>query len=79
MLCCVPQAVVPDTLTYEDSFRVVILQFLDRFNFDLGTVKRSCVHFVQLDGRIIPFDTFNTFHRPGAAGKAALGRGRSAA
>lgn len=78
LLCCLPQAVVPDTLAYEHTFRVVISQFLDRFNFDLGTVKRSCVHFVEPDGRIIPFDTYNTFYRPGAAGTAALSRGRAA-
>ena len=68
LLCCLPDAVVPDEIAYEHTFRVVISQFLDRFNFDLGTVKRSCVHFVEPDGRIIPFDTFNTFYRPGAPG-----------
>lgn len=78
LLCCLPEAVVPENLTYEHTFRVVISQFLDRFNFDLGTVKRSCVHFVEPDGRIIPFDTYNTFYRPGAAGEAALRRGRAA-
>jgi uncharacterized radical SAM superfamily Fe-S cluster-containing enzyme len=72
LLCCLPDARVPAAIAYEDTFRVVISQFLDRFNFDLGTVKRSCVHFVEPDGRIIPFDTFNTFYRPGAAGNAVL-------
>lgn len=76
LLCCLPEAAVPQDLAYEHTFRVVISQFLDRFNFDLGTVKRSCVHFVQPDGRIIPFDTFNTFYRPGAAGAEALRRGQ---
>ena len=76
LLCCLPHAMVPEQLGYANSFRVVILQFLDRFNFDLATVKRSCVHFVQPDGRIIPFDTFNTFYREGAIGNAALARGR---
>jgi uncharacterized radical SAM superfamily Fe-S cluster-containing enzyme len=76
LLCCLPEAVVPDAVTYENTFRVVISQFLDRFNFDLGTVKRSCVHFVEPDGRIIPFDTYNTFYRPGAAGAAALRKGQ---
>jgi uncharacterized radical SAM superfamily Fe-S cluster-containing enzyme len=75
LLCCLPEAVVPDNLAYEHTFRVVISQFLDRYNFDLGTVKRSCVHFVEPDGRIIPFDTYNTFYRPGAAGNGALARG----
>lgn len=79
VLCCLPDAVVPESVTYEQTFRVVIMQFLDRFNFDLGTVKRSCVHFVQPDGRIIPFDTFNTFYRPGAAGNGALARGQARA
>jgi uncharacterized radical SAM superfamily Fe-S cluster-containing enzyme len=77
LLCCLPEAVVPDEVVYENTFRVVISQFLDRFNFDLGTVKRSCVHFVEPDGQIYPFDTFNTFYRPGAAGAGALARGRA--
>ena len=76
LLCCLPEAAVPQEVSYENTFRVVISQFLDRFNFDLGTVKRSCVHFVQPDGQIIPFDTFNTFYRPGAAGAGALLAGR---
>ena len=78
VLCCLPDAVVPDGLSYEHTFRVVIMQFLDRFNFDIATVKRSCLHFVQPDGQIIPFDTFNTFYREGAAGRGALARGRGA-
>ena len=74
VLCCLPQAAVPQHIGYEHTFRVVIVQFMDRFNFDLGGVKRSCVHFVEPDGKIYPFDTFNTFYREGAAGRAALGR-----
>jgi hypothetical protein len=77
LLCCLPDVAAPEGLAYEHTFRVVISQFLDRYNFDLGTVKRSCVHFVQPDGQIIPFDTFNTFYRPGAAGNAALALGRA--
>lgn len=71
VLCCLPEAAVPQEVSYEQTFRVVIIQFLDRFNFDLGTVKRSCVHFVEPDGKIYPFDTFNTFYREGAVGKQA--------
>ncbi len=76
LLCCLPDAAVPQNLSYENTFRVVISQFLDKYNFDLGTVKRSCVHFVEPDGQIIPFDTFNTFYRPGAAGNEALIRSK---
>jgi uncharacterized radical SAM superfamily Fe-S cluster-containing enzyme len=79
LLCCLPEAAVPLEITYENTFRVVVSQFLDRFNFDLATVKRSCVHFVQPDGRIIPFDTYNTFYRPGAPGAQALAKGRMSA
>jgi 7,8-dihydro-6-hydroxymethylpterin dimethyltransferase len=77
LLCCLPHAMVPQELSYANSFRVVILQFLDRYNFDLATVKRSCVHFVQPDGKIIPFDTFNTFYRDGAEGASVLARARA--
>ena len=77
LLCCLPQAMVPAELTYANSFRVVILQFLDRYNFDLATVKRSCVHFVTEEGQIIPFDTYNTFYRSGAEGADVLARHRS--
>ena len=78
VLCCLPDAVVPEGISYENTFRVVVMQFLDRFNFDIATVKRSCVHFVQPDGQIIPFDTFNTFYRPGAAGARLLARAKGA-
>jgi len=79
VLCCLPQAMVPGELSYANSFRVVILQFLDRYNFDLGTVKRSCVHFVTGDGQIIPFDTYNTFYREGAEGAGVVTRHRALA
>lgn len=71
VLCCLPEAAVPQEIAYEHTFRVVIVQFMDRYNFDLGGVKRSCVHFVEPDGKIYPFDTFNTFYRQGAAGQTA--------
>ncbi|MBX9885802.1 MAG: radical SAM protein [Novosphingobium sp.] len=76
VLCCLPQALVPEDLGYAQTFRVVIMQFLDRYNFDLATVKRSCVHFVTPDRQIIPFDTYNTFYRPGAEGAPVLARTR---
>ena len=72
LFCCLPEIETPSSLGYADTFKVVIIQFLDRFNFDLGTVKRSCIHFVTADGRMIPFDTFNNFYRPGAPGAAKL-------
>ena len=63
LLCCLPSFELPEGIGYDNVFRVVIVQFLDRYNFDLGQVKRSCIHFVTSEGRIIPFDTYNLFYR----------------
>jgi uncharacterized radical SAM superfamily Fe-S cluster-containing enzyme len=65
LLCCLPQVEVPEDLGYDKIFRVVIVQFLDRFNFCIAAVKRSCIHFVTPYGKIIPFDTYNLFYRDG--------------
>jgi hypothetical protein len=62
VFCCLPKIDVPH-LTYENMFRVIIMQFLDIYNFDVRSVKKSCVHIVHKDGRIIPFDTMNIFYR----------------
>jgi 7,8-dihydro-6-hydroxymethylpterin dimethyltransferase len=66
LLCCLPQFEAPASLGYENVFRVTIVQFLDRFNFCVGNVKRSCIHFVTPNGQIIPFDTYNLFYRDGS-------------
>lgn len=65
LLCCLPQVEVPDDLGYDKVFRIVIVQFLDKYNFCVATVKRSCIHFVTAEGKIIPFDTYNLFYREG--------------
>ncbi len=62
LLCCLPKIVAPN-LNYDNVFRVIIMQFLDAYNFDVRAVKKSCVHIVHKDGRIIPFDTMNLFYR----------------
>jgi uncharacterized radical SAM superfamily Fe-S cluster-containing enzyme len=63
LLCCLPMVQVPDAMTYDKIFRVLIIQFMDAQNFDVRSVKKSCIHVVHPDGRIIPFDTFNLFYR----------------
>ncbi|MCM3260591.1 radical SAM protein [Paenibacillus lautus] len=63
LLCCLPLAAVPEQITYDNVFRVIIMQFLDAHNFDVRSVKKSCVHIVHPDGRMIPFDTYNMFYR----------------
>ncbi|HEX4055262.1 MAG TPA: radical SAM protein [Tepidisphaeraceae bacterium] len=65
LLCCLPQVAVPPSITYDNIFRIIIMQFLDAWNFDVRSVKKTCVHIVHPDGRIIPFDTYNLFYRDG--------------
>lgn len=68
LLCCLPLMSVPEGFTYENIFRIMIVQFMDAYNFDVRSVKRSCIHIAHSDGRIIPFDTYNLFYREGSAG-----------
>jgi len=73
LLCCLPEVPLPAGLGYEDTFRVVIVEFMDAHNFCLGRVKRSCIHFVTPEEKIIPFETYNLFYRDAAA-RARLAR-----
>jgi uncharacterized radical SAM superfamily Fe-S cluster-containing enzyme len=65
LLCCLPQVAVPEGLGYENVFRVMIVQFIDAYAFDVRSVKKTCIHIVHPDGRLIPFDTYNLFYRDG--------------
>jgi uncharacterized radical SAM superfamily Fe-S cluster-containing enzyme len=63
LLCCLPQVRAPAEISYRSVFRVLIMAFMDATNFDLRAMKKSCVHIVQADGTVIPFETFNLFYR----------------
>jgi hypothetical protein len=63
LLCCLPLVAADPAISYDSVFRIIIMQFLDAQNFDVRSVKKTCVHIVHPDGRIIPFDTFNMFYR----------------
>lgn len=63
LLCCLPQAAVPEGIGYQQVFRVIIMQFIDAHSFDVRSVKKTCGHIVHPDGRLIPFDTYNLFYR----------------
>lgn len=63
LLCCLPKVVMPNGIGYENVFRVLIMKFMDNYDLDVRSVKKSCVHFAHHDGRIIPFDTYNLFYR----------------
>ena len=63
LLCCLPRVEAPAELDYRNVFRVLIVQFMDAATLDLRALKKSCVHIVQPDGRLIPFEAFNLFYR----------------
>jgi len=63
LLCCLPRLDAPPALSYENIFRIIIMQFIDAYSFDVRSVKKTCVHIVHPDGRLIPFDTYNLFYR----------------
>jgi uncharacterized radical SAM superfamily Fe-S cluster-containing enzyme len=66
LLCCMPKVLAPQGLTYNNLFRVLIVQFIDAQSFDLRSIKKTCVHIAHPDGkRLIPFDTYNMFYRDG--------------
>jgi uncharacterized radical SAM superfamily Fe-S cluster-containing enzyme len=62
LLCCLPSIEAPN-LSYNNVFRVIIMSFIDAWNFDVRAIKKSCVHIVNKDGKIIPFETMNLFYR----------------
>jgi uncharacterized radical SAM superfamily Fe-S cluster-containing enzyme len=62
LLCCLPHIHAPG-LSYNNLFRIIIMRFMDAYDFDVRAVKKSCVHIVHKDGRLIPFETMNLFYR----------------
>ena len=40
------------------------MHFMDPYNFDLERIQSCCIHYAVPDGRIIPFCTMNSIHRP---------------
>ena len=71
-ICCAAcrRSQAPSELGYRNVFRVLIMQFIDAYSFDVRSVKKTCVHIVHPDGRLIPFDTYNLFYRDGRTEEA---------
>ncbi|MES0488550.1 MAG: radical SAM protein [Leptospirales bacterium] len=67
LLCCLPKVEAPG-LSYDNIFRVLITKFMDANDFDVRSVKKSCIHIVHPDGRLIPFETMNLFYRDSIGG-----------
>ena len=62
LLCCLPDVYAPG-LKYDNLFRIIIMNFMDAYDFDVRAVKKSCVHIVNKDGMLIPFENMNLFYR----------------
>ncbi|HEX8607683.1 MAG TPA: radical SAM protein, partial [Pedobacter sp.] len=62
LMCCLPR-VKSDNLSYNNLFRIIIMNFMDPLDFDVRAVKKSCVHIVSDKMKIIPFETMNIFYR----------------
>ncbi len=62
LLCCLPEVCAPE-MEYENLFRIIIMNFMDAHDFDVRAVKKSCVHIVNKDLKLIPFETMNLFYR----------------
>ncbi len=52
-----------DKLQDQKLFRILILQFEDKYTFDVKRVKKCCIGHILPDGRIIPFCSYNTLYR----------------
>jgi len=79
LLCCLPKVDVPADWTYQNLFRLIIMQFMDAWDFDVRSVKKSCVHIVDpRTMNLVPFETYNLFYRDGLASErlAQLRAGR---
>ena len=62
IMCCLPNIDAPN-LGYDNLFRIIIMQFIDAYNFDVRAIKKSCVHIIDKNNKIIPFETMNLLYR----------------
>ena len=65
LMCCLPMISAPSALRYDNVFRVLIVQFMDAHSLDVRALKKSCIHFAQPDGKMVPFESYNLLYRDG--------------
>jgi uncharacterized radical SAM superfamily Fe-S cluster-containing enzyme len=65
LMCCLPLISAPSALSYDNVFRVLIVQFMDAYSLDVRALKKSCIHFALPDGRLVPFESYNLLYRDG--------------
>jgi uncharacterized radical SAM superfamily Fe-S cluster-containing enzyme len=56
---------IKDRVNYisDNTFRISITSFLDRYNFDIKSMQKECVHIITEDFKKIPFSSYNIIHR----------------
>ena len=54
------------------SILLSAMHFMDPYNFDLERVQRCAIHYAIPDGRIIPFCSMNSIHRPEIENKLGM-------
>ncbi|MBR4110436.1 MAG: radical SAM protein [Clostridia bacterium] len=47
----------------ENTFRITITSFIDKYNFDMKSMQKECVHIVTKDLKRIPFSSYNMIYR----------------
>ena len=47
----------------ENTFRISVSSFVDRYNFDMKSMQKECVHIITPDFGRIPFSAYNMLHR----------------
>ena len=47
----------------DNTFRITITSFVDRYNFDIKSMQKECVHIVTEDLKRIPFSSYNMIYR----------------
>lgn len=48
---------------HKNALMIGCMHFMDPWNFDIERVERCVIHYSLPDGRIIPFCSYNNFHR----------------
>lgn len=57
---------------HRDALFIGVMHFQDLYNIDLERVKKCGVHYATPDGRLIPFCTYNIFHRESIESKLSV-------
>ena len=47
----------------ENAFRIMLIQFQDKYSWDIKMTKKCCIGQALPDGRVIPFDAYNVLYR----------------